>query len=150
MRRFSIIAALAVVVVVTGCATAEGYRQRLDTMVGYHSDQLQIDWGPPDNVSKLSNGDELWIYRKVTVHRSGNSYSQVPNGSYQEKYKDKKGNWKTRTVTTYDSVWVPPEVWDTHCDTRFVIGQDRRVVSSGFEGPDCVAREVQKPSGGDA
>jgi hypothetical protein len=149
MRRLKIIAAVAVVVAVTGCATAEGYRQRMDLMAGYHSDQLQVEWGPPDRVSELTNGNELWVYRKITVRHSGNSYSQVPNGSYQEKYKDKKGNVKIRTVTTYDSVWVPPEEWETYCETRFVVSPDHKVLSTGFEGSDCVAKEVKSAGGED-
>ena len=151
MRRLSLITVMAVVVVVTGCATAEGYRQRLDLMAGYHSDQLQVEWGPPDRVSELTDGSELWVYRKITVRHSGNSYSQVPDGSYQEKYKDKKGNIKTRTVTTYASVWVPPETWETYCETRFVVSRDHRVLSTGFEGPDCVAKETKpRDAGADA
>lgn len=146
MRRLSLLATLAVVVAVTGCATVEGYRQHMDLMVGYHSDQLQVEWGPPDRVSKLSNGDELWVYRKFTTHQEGNSFSQVPSGSYQEKYKDKKGNSKVRTVTTYASVWVPPREWETYCETRFVISPDHHVLSTGFEGPDCIAKEIKPQS----
>ncbi|EGF91112.1 hypothetical protein ABI_25260 [Asticcacaulis biprosthecium C19] len=146
MKRVSLLIAIAVVAVVTGCATAEGYRQRLDLMAGTHSDRLQVEWGPPDRVSPLSNGDEMWVYTKTQVHHSGNSYSQMATGSYQEEYTDKKGKKKTRTVTTYEPVWVPPESWETHCETRFVIAPDNRVVSSGFEGPDCVAEEVTSRS----
>ena len=149
MRRLSIIAVLSVVIAATGCATVEGYRQHMDLMTGMHSDQLQVDWGPPDRVSELSNGDELWIYRKITQRQSGNSYSQVPNGSSQEKYKDKKGREKTRTVTTYDTVWVPPEYWETYCETRFVISPDHRVRSYGFEGSDCVAKEIKSSGSGE-
>jgi len=149
MRRLSLIAVVAAVVFVTGCATVEGYRQHMDLMTGMHSDQLQVDWGPPDRVSELSNGDELWIYRKITERQSGNSYSQVANGSYQEKYKDKKGRVKTRTVTTYESVWVPPKYWETYCETRFVISPDHRVRSYGFEGSDCVAKEIRSSGSGE-
>ncbi|ESQ87359.1 hypothetical protein ABAC460_20255 [Asticcacaulis sp. AC460] len=148
MRRLSIVTAIAVVAIVTGCATAEGYRQRLDLMAGTHSDQLQVDWGPPDRVSPLSNGNEMWVYTKTQVHHSGNSYSQVATGSYQEHYTDKHGKKKTRTVTTYEPVWVPPETWETQCETRFVIGPDQKVISSGFEGPDCVAEEAKPRSSG--
>ncbi|ESQ74532.1 hypothetical protein [Asticcacaulis sp. AC402] len=146
MRRLSIVTALAVVTVVTGCATAEGYRQRLDLMVGTHSDQIQVEWGPPERVSPLSDGSEMWVYTRIQTHHSGNSYSQMATGSYQEEYTDKKGKKKTRTVTTYEPVWVPPESWQTHCETRFVISPDQKVVSSGFEGQDCVAEEVKPRS----
>jgi len=146
MRRLSLVVTLAAVVAVAGCATVEGYRQHMDLLVGTHTDQLQVEWGPPDRISQLSNGDELWIYRKVTMHQEGNSFSQVPSGSYEEKYKDKKGKTKTRTVTTYTSVWVPPREWESYCETRFVISPDHRVKSSGFEGPDCVAKEIQPRS----
>ena len=148
MRRLSLLTAVAAVIVVTGCATAEGYRQRMDLVTGTHTDQLQVEWGVPDRVTLLSDGKELWIYRKETLRQSGNSYDQVPTGSYQEEYKDKKGNKKTRTVTTYTEVWVPPKEWVTFCETRFVISPDQRVLSTGFEGPDCVAKEMKRPAGG--
>ena len=129
---------------VAGCATVEGYQQHMDLIVGHTTDQLKLDWGVPDNIAPLNNGSEMWVYHRTTVSHFGNSYDQVPNGSYTQSYTDKHGNKKTRTVTTYQSVYVPPSTTETHCETRFVIGPDQTVKQVTFEGDGCVAEEIEQ------
>ncbi len=144
--RKKLLAAVALVLAVTGCATVEGYRQHMDLVVGHTADQLKLDWGVPDNIAPLSDGSEMWVYHRETVTHSGNSYDQVPDGSYTENYTDKKGKKKTRTITTYRSVFVPPSTNVTRCETRFVVGADQVVKQVTFEGDGCLAEEIRQNS----
>lgn len=142
MKIVKIAAVLGVVGILAACATTEGYQQRMNLKVGYTTDQLKVEWGVPDNIAPLSDGSEMWVYHRTQVYHSGNSYMQVPTGSYTQQYTDKKGKTKTRSVTTYSSQYVPPSTSETHCETRFVVGVDQTVKSVSFEGDGCVAEEV--------
>ncbi len=126
----------------SGCATTEGYRQHMDMLVGQSADAVQLQWGVPER-SKLDNGSEMWVYRRDSESHSG-GYMSEHTRTRKESYTDKDGKTQTRTITTSTPYYVPETVTRTHCETRFVIGADRRVASIAFEGDGCVAEEVKK------
>ncbi len=124
------------------CATAEGYRQHMDLMTGKSVDQLQIDWGVPDQTTSLTDGSELWVYHRVTENHSG-GYWTTQSHSRVETYVDKDGNKQKRTVTFSEPYYEPPVTTRTTCETRFVIAANI-VKSVSFEGDGCVAEEIKK------
>ncbi len=141
--KTGLLAAVAVALLLSGCATVEGYRQHMDLMVGQSSDQLQLQWGPPDRTSTLSDGRKLWAYRKVNESTTG-GYWTSQTRSRTETYKDANGNKQTRTVSYSEPYYEPPVTTRSVCETRFIIGTDDKVQSYSFEGNGCIAEEIKK------
>jgi hypothetical protein len=71
------------------CETTEGYRQQMVGWQGRSSDELLLQWGPPTSKSAMSDGRELWQYRKETTTETA--------GYYQDQTRQ-----VTRTVTDKD------------------------------------------------
>lgn len=136
-------AALAAVLLLSGCATVEGYRQHMDLLVGQSSDQLQIQWGPPSRTSTLSDGRRLWAYNRMTENHSG-GYWTSQTRTRMETYKDSDGKVRSRTVSYSEPYYEPPVTTHSYCETRFIIGPDDKVQSYSFEGDGCVAEELEK------
>ncbi len=135
--------ALAAALVLSGCATVEGYRQHMNMLVGLSSDQLQIQWGPPDRTSKLSDGRLLWAYNKMSESQSGGYWSSQTR-TRTETYRDSAGKIQSRTVSYSEPYYEPPVTRRSYCETRFIIGPDDKVQSYSFEGDGCVAEELEK------
>ena len=140
MKRHSMML-LASALALTACATAEGYRQRMDMLVGASSDAVLVDWGPPQNRTPMSDGRELWSYVKTMVDdRAG--YWRDDSREVTRTYKDKDGVKRTETITETFPVWEPPQSFRSHCTTRFVMAAGR-VQDVSFDGEACVAEEQQ-------
>lgn len=143
MKAKIIGAVVATAVLLTGCVSAEGYRQHMDLLVGLATDSLQVQWGIPDQKTRLDDGTELWVYHRETENRSG-GYWTTQSRTRVEEYKDKEGNIQRRKVTYSSPYYEPLVVTHSYCETRFIITPDHRVKSVGFEGDGCVAREIEK------
>ncbi len=142
------LACLAAFIALSACATAEGYQQHMDLLVGMTSDQLQQQWGVPDR-SPLTDGSELWVYHRTTENRSG-GYWTTRERSRTEQYTDKDGNKQTRTVKISEPYYEPEVVTRAYCETRFTVGKDHLVKTVTFEGDGCVAEELKKKPDGAA
>ena len=70
MRRHLMIA-LTLVLLLNACATEEGYRQVVQSWVGFHADQLVSARGPPQSVYQLSNGGEVLEYDQQAQRQYG-------------------------------------------------------------------------------
>lgn len=122
------------------CATAEGYRQQMSMWEGRLGDDLMIDWGPPVDRSMLDNGRELWTYHKTQVTES-EGYYRDETRTVTRTFTDRDGKTRTEQIQETFPVWQPPQTYHSECQTRFVIGQSRRIEQVSFEGNGCVAPE---------
>lgn len=132
---------LASALALAACATAEGYRQHMNMLVGASSDAVLVDWGPPQSRTPMSDGRELWSYAKTTIDdRAG--YWRDDTREVTRTWKDKDGVQRTETITETFPVWEPPQSFRSQCTTRFVMAA-ARVADVTFDGEGCVAEELQ-------
>lgn len=142
--NFAALGALALSVLsLSGCATVEGYRQRMDLLTGKTADMILVEWGTPISKADLSDGSELWVYERETENRSGGYWTTQSRTRTEHFVVD--GKKKTRTVTYSEPYYEPVVVTRSFCETRFVMGTDHRVKQVSFEGDGCVAEELKKP-----
>lgn len=146
MNAKIILAATAMAALLTACVSAEGYRQHMDLLVGQTTDQLQVQWGIPDQTTRLDDGTEMWVYHRETENRSG-GYWTTQEHTRVEEYKDKDGNKQKRKVSYSSPYYEPLVVTNSYCETRFVVSSDHHVKSVGFEGDGCVDKEIEKDKG---
>lgn len=136
--KFAIAAAL---LALSACATAEGYRQHMDLLMGAPSDAVLVDWGPPQNRTPMASGGELWSYTRTTVdEREG--YWRDETREVKRRVTDKDGKEREEIITETFPVWQPPQTFRATCTTRFVMNSGR-VADISFDGDGCVAEELQ-------
>jgi hypothetical protein len=131
--------AIAAAATLSACVTEEGYRQEMGSWQGRMGDDLLIAWGPPDSRSGLSDGREVWNYRKTTVNEQAGYYRDEKR-NVTRTFTDKEGKTKTETITETYPVWQPPQTYRSTCETRFVLG-GQRIQEVSFNGNGCVAPE---------
>ncbi len=124
--------------------TSEGYRQVMDLKVGMTTDQVTAERGQPSRIAPLNGDRELWIYSTshresggggtvmFTTRRSQDSWTRASDG------KDKSTSDSDTTALPLDSY-----LYDVTCETRFLIGPDKRVQKVTFEGNGCKAEETK-------
>ncbi len=144
--KTKIVLAVAMAALLSACVSAEGYRQHMDLVVGQATDALQIQWGIPDQTTRLDDGNEMWVYHREHENRSG-GYWTTQEHTRVEEYKDKDGNRQKRKVSYSEPYYEPLVVTHSACETRFIVGPDHRVKSVGFEGDGCVDKEIEKDKG---
>lgn len=122
------------------CETAEGYRQRMVGWQGRSSDELLVQWGPPTSTSVMSDGRELWQYRKeTTIETAG--YYQDQTRQVTRTFTDADGKQRQETISETYPVWRPPTTSRSSCDTRFVVNRAHLIDQVTFDGAACVAPE---------
>ena len=132
------ISALAVAGMAAACATFEGYEQRLNLMLGAHADDLVVRWGVPDRSIELSDGREVFEYDRHRIEHS-EGYCYDDTRTVEERVKRSDGSSETVEREIIVERCDPPSTDEYFCMTRFVLGQDKRVVDWAHEGNDCVA-----------
>jgi hypothetical protein len=139
--RFKLMGLIATMAILAGCETVEGYRQKLDLWVGRSSDSLQIEWGVPDRQTVLSDGSELFVYRRIKETTSGGYWTN--HTRYRTETVIVNDKPVTRQVSYTVPYYEPPVTQIYRCETRFVI-KDKIIKSHTFEGNGCVAEEMKK------
>ena len=72
------------------CETAEGYRQQMSGWQGRTGDDLLVEWGNPLERSSLSDGRQVWSYKKRSEVTSGDYYRDESR-QVTRKFRDKDG-----------------------------------------------------------
>ncbi|KPP81403.1 MAG: lipoprotein [Oceanicaulis sp. HLUCCA04] len=137
--RLTLAAALAVLV--TACATQEGYRQRAALHIGQSSDALIVERGSPVERDFLSDGSEVWTYFVSEQRHDPGGYSTIPR-ERRIVWVDRDGIEHVRIEQYEETVYTPPRSWIVECETRFVISPDGVVRDFRFEGNACRAPEI--------
>jgi hypothetical protein len=124
------------------CETTEGYRQKMTGWQGRTGDDLLIEWGNPLERSNLSDGRQVWSYKKRSEVTSGDYYRDESR-QVTRHVKDKDGKDRTETITETYPVYVPKSTTELECTTRFILTQApaQRIEDVKFEGNGCVAEE---------
>jgi hypothetical protein len=122
------------------CETTEGYRQQMVGWQGRSSDELLLQWGPPTSKSAMSDGRELWQYRKETTTETA-GYYQDQTRQVTRTVTDKDGKAHQETISETYPVWQPPTTSHSTCNTRFVVNKAHLVDQVTFDGAACVAPE---------
>lgn len=138
VRIFALVAIAASLL--AACETAEGYRQQMVGWQGRSSDDLLLQWGPPTSKSTMSNGKELWQYRKETTSETA-GYYQDQTRQVTRTVTDKDGKQHRETISETYPVWQPPTTMYATCSTRFVVNKAHLVEQVTFDGAACVAPE---------
>ncbi|WP_019960353.1 hypothetical protein [Woodsholea maritima] len=139
MKHYAL-AALATSLMLSACATTEGYRQQTEQYIGQTSDMLVIELGPPLRRHALSDDSEVWVYQFE-------EYRYIPGHHYtvpverRVTYRDSDGYRRERKEVIEDVVYEPPRDYWAPCETRFVISPDGYVRDFRFEGEACRAPE---------
>jgi hypothetical protein len=124
-----------------GCATAEGYRQHMETFVGASGDALLVELGPPVARDELGSGGEIWTYYREETRHDPGGYRSIPR-ERRITWVDEKGEERTRIERYEDTVYEPPRTWTVDCETRFILDEAGRVIDFRFIGDACVAEEI--------
>ena len=137
--KYQIAAALALVL--TACATSEGYRQHMSQLVGRTQDVVLVEFGSPDRVDELSDGGEVWSYMREEQRVIPGGYRTIPN-ERRVTYVDSNGERHTRIERYDETVYEPNESRWVQCETRIVIDPAGVVRDFRFVGDACVAEEL--------
>lgn len=124
----------------SGCVSAEGYRQQMSTWQGRMGDDLIIEWGAPQDRSTLSDGRQVWSYSRSSVEQQAGYYRDEQR-QVKRTVTDKDGKQRVETITETFPVWQPPQSYTSACTTRFVLSPAQRIETVTFEGNGCVAPE---------
>ncbi|POZ62223.1 hypothetical protein [Chromobacterium alticapitis] len=118
MKSIKLIAACAALVALAGCATPQGYAQKVSIWQGRDANELLAAWGAPSAQMTMPNGKLLYTYRSA--------YSQdMPIQS--------SGFYHPWSISGGGSVYYS-------CTTNFVIDPaSQQILSFSFDGNDCVA-----------
>jgi hypothetical protein len=124
------------------CETAEGYRQQMTGWQGRTGDDLLVEWGNPLERSNLSDGRQVWSYKKRSEVTSGDYY-RTESRQATRRFRDKDGKERTETITETFPVYVPRSTTLLECTTRFILtpAPALRIEDVKFEGDGCVAPE---------
>jgi hypothetical protein len=111
-------------VVLAGCATTTGYRQKLAAWIGGNETALleSNSWGVPDKTFQQANGNTIYCYHNRRIETSPT-----------EVYTDGYGG-----ATVFGG-----SVYERACETCFYMNQNKIIYHYTFKGNDCLARELR-------
>ena len=140
---------LLIVLLFTGCATAEGYRQLVQNWVGRSESDLVKTWGPPQSSYAMNDGSKvLQYFKSQSAYIPGYTYN-TPVTTYHSGsvYGSTGYNYLSGTSTTYVPKTTPGTFINTECTTNFIISSQGKVASFNFEGNSCRAYQPLEVSG---
>ena len=131
-KRISICTAF--ILLLSACATTAKYEEKLAAQIGSSEQQLITDWGQPNQIKELSNGDKILIYTDI-------SNEVIPAPGYY--------NFNMMTEDdifypfTYGGDIIPDgnflgENITDYCQTKFYL-KNNIVTSWQYKGNACVA-----------
>ena len=133
-----IICLLALVILMSGCASTAKYEAKLNTWVGASENSLIASWGIPDKTYDLSDGKKAIEFIHKDILQTGGYTYAVPQTTYQSGTIGNKSY--SGTSTTYVTETEPVRKYRLSCKTSFIIDNNRKVESWHHEGNNCVSR----------
>jgi hypothetical protein len=103
-------------IVITSCATTEGYKKIVQSWVGSDINRLIASWGPPTSTYNMPNGDVVYTWFRQSNESVNTGYNQY-----------------TRQIQTNRT--------SLHCETSFTTDRNGRIYTWSFKGNNCVAEE---------
>ena len=134
---FFAFAALAVGVVLAGCATPAKYEAKLNAWIGASENSLIAAWGVPEKEYSMADGRKAIAYIHKDAIQTGGVVRTEPQVTYQTGTIG--GTPYSGTSTTYTTEIEPPTVKKLYCKTSFVINAQGIIESWHHEGNNCVS-----------
>jgi hypothetical protein len=104
-----------------GCMTTKGYRQKLDAWVGGDEKSLlESHWGAPDKTFQQADGNTMYCYKNHSIE-------STPAQLY--------------TSSDGDVSFYSGSIQERACETCFYINQNLIIYHYSFKGNACLARE---------
>ncbi len=125
---------LALVVLVSGCATVAGYEMVLKEWMGKTENHLISRWGIPTETYTTPNGNKLIKYRWQNTYQTGGYYLTEQKTAYH------RGEYSGTTTYSVDK-WVPVENHTNWCDTTFTASPDGYLIHWSWRGNSCKAKK---------
>lgn len=126
----------AIAVILTGCATEEKFRQKMDTWIGASMDDFVLQNGVPDSEYETSDGRKIYQFGWSRTETTGGFTYTEPVTTYHT------GIVGTDVVSTASTTYVTktaPVATDHYsCVVRLVTSAGI-INSYQYEGNDCVA-----------
>jgi hypothetical protein len=113
------------VLALSGCATTNGFNDKVATWKGESADTLVQAWGQPDSIEQLHTGNKMYVYARLR-------HDPVTYPDYEK-----------RTSASFIGPKAPraPASVDTgiyiRCATYFEVTRQNIVESVMFRGDDC-------------
>ena len=115
----------------TGCATTEKYKMKVNRWRGENINTLIEAWGFPDNTIRAPSGNKVYVYKYRVTGRYPRSY--IPGNTTVT-------TGKNRTyVNTTNGYYVGGGRYDNQCTTWFEVNKKEIIIMVTFRGNDCVA-----------
>lgn len=131
---------LMILTFLVGCASTEKYDRELTLLIGANESKLIADWGAPQEISQLENGDKVLTYRQIySIETGGFTSNPVNNyniGRISSDFRSPNNN-SSRSFTLPTT---PTRKVTMSCVTRFRL-HDGSIQSYTHEGEDCVASD---------
>lgn len=128
---YKITIAVALMFLLIGCATTANYQQKLNKWQGARAQDLVSEWGHPDSSIKLANGDSVYMYFRQQLYTTPSypmpSFTPLGTPVYS-------GGMPTNYAGSASG-----QTMNLYCRTWFEINPQNIIVSSRFEGNNCVA-----------
>ena len=115
MRAIAILALL----IVAGCATAEKFKQHMDSTLGYTEGQLIARIGPPDRAYGAGDGTKVLQYTRSASWVIPGQSVRTPQTSSTTMTSPYGGTY-TGTTTTYTQTTTPAHVVPLTCVMNFI------------------------------
>jgi len=126
---------IALILIITSCATSQNYSAKLNLDIGKTSQQLISQYGNPTKVHRLSNGDEIITYTFL-------NYSLIPSPEYDfDNSFYTEDELFTPFTQGYDEIPIDNYMGDivkNYCKTKFYL-KNNIVTSWQWKGNSCVA-----------
>ena len=121
-----------------GCATTEKYDKLLSGLVGKPESLLISDWGKPQEIKDVGNGDRILTYNQNrTIQTGGYTLNQTNNyntGRISSDFRASTGS----SPRSFTMPTTPTSDITLSCITRFTI-HNGVVQAFSWEGEDCVS-----------
>lgn len=141
-------AALALTLFITAACvsyTAEGYHQMIGQFLYGSVDNVAMQWGPPERVYSLTNGDTVYEWLVLEPVTTDPYTRQIPTSTVTRGRVVVDGPHGPvereidMRVTTYRTILEPGEHYVRECTTRFAVDPSGVIVDAEFDGNGCVA-----------
>lgn len=123
-----------------GCASPEKYDHNLSQMIGVTEPRLIADWGSPQEIRQLDNGDKVYTYRQIHSIETGgfltNPVNNYNTGRITSDFRSPNNN-SSRSFTLPTT---PTRTLTLTCITHFTL-HNGSIQSFAHEGEDCVASD---------
>lgn len=114
-----------------GCGTAENYSKAVNSWNGASERVLFQTWGAPNETTQLPDGNTLYLYRSAEHESAPVMYTPT--------YARTSAQPGNAALLSQPPIVRNADHQTFYCDTWFEVNPDGMIVTTRFEGNNCVA-----------